>query len=174
MRIGLSGTVSVGKSTLIKELAKLEQFKDYHIATERSKYLRDLGIPLNTDSTVFGQFIFIAERASELMYENLLTDRSIWDVCAFTLSSKTIKWDNRKKLVEASELLMDYYDVIFYISPEGIELEDNQIRCTDPIYRDKIDYSIKSLLAEYPPKKLINIQGTTEERIKIILEHIST
>jgi hypothetical protein len=37
------------------------------LATERSKYLRDLGIPLNTDSTLKGQIIFLAERASELL-----------------------------------------------------------------------------------------------------------
>jgi len=51
MKIGLAGTVSVGKSTLVKALAELEQFKDYHVATERSKYLRDQGIALNDDST---------------------------------------------------------------------------------------------------------------------------
>ena len=29
MRIGLCGTMSVGKTTLIKELSKLPQFKDF-------------------------------------------------------------------------------------------------------------------------------------------------
>ena len=99
MRIGLVGTVSVGKTTLVKALAELPEFKDYHITTERSKYLRDLGIPLNTDSTVRGQFVFMAERAQELMYDNLLTDRTIWDVCAFTLSAKSIKWKGKELLV---------------------------------------------------------------------------
>ena len=50
MKIGFAGTVSVGKSTLVKALAELEQFKEYHVATERSKYLRDQGISLNDDS----------------------------------------------------------------------------------------------------------------------------
>ena len=45
MKIGLTGTVSIGKTTLVKALADLPQFKDYYISTERSKYLRDLGIP---------------------------------------------------------------------------------------------------------------------------------
>ncbi len=48
MKIGLAGTMSVGKTTLVKALSELDRFKDYYIATERSKYLRDLGIPLNT------------------------------------------------------------------------------------------------------------------------------
>ena len=29
MKIGLCGTMSVGKTTLVNELKKLEQFKDY-------------------------------------------------------------------------------------------------------------------------------------------------
>ena len=59
--------MSVGKTTLAKALGQLEQFKDYTIQTERSKYLSNLGIPLNTDSTLRGQFIFLAERSTELL-----------------------------------------------------------------------------------------------------------
>ena len=172
MRIGLTGTVSVGKTTLVKSLSDLPEFKDYHITTERSKYLRDLGIPLNTDSSVRGQFVFMAERAQELMYDNLLTDRTIWDVCAFTLSAKSIKWKGKQSLVEAATTLMPYYDIVFYISPEGIEIEDNGVREINPAYRNKIDYGIKSLLKEYPPAKLIEIKGTTEERIIEIMKYL--
>lgn len=172
MKIGLAGTMSVGKTTLVKELAKLEQFKDYHIATERSKYLRDLGIPLNTDSTLPGQFVFLAERASELLRENVLTDRTIWDVSAFTLSSKTINDFDIRHFVFAAMTMKDYYDIIFYISPEGTKIEDNGVREIDAEYRDKIDWIIRETLKEFPPKKLIEISGTTEERIAIILQNI--
>ncbi len=173
MRIGLTGTVSCGKTTLINSLAELGQFKNYYKATERSKYLRDLGIPLNNDSTVRGQFVFMAERASELLNNDLLTDRSIWDVCAFTLSSKSIEWSDKRKIVEAATSLMPYYDVIFYVSPEGVAIEDNKVRETNPEYRDKIDYAIRELLKEYPPKKLITISGSPEERIKSVLSSLS-
>jgi GTPase SAR1 family protein len=69
MKIGFCGTVSVGKTTLVNALKELPEFADYNFATERSKYLRDLGIPLNTDSTLKGQIIFFAERASELFHD---------------------------------------------------------------------------------------------------------
>ena len=57
MKIGLCGTMSVGKTTLVKALMELDKFKNYTGCVERSKYLSELGIPLNTDSTINGQFI---------------------------------------------------------------------------------------------------------------------
>jgi deoxyadenosine/deoxycytidine kinase len=173
MKIGLSGTVSVGKTTLVNALKELPEFKDYYTSTERSKYLKDLGIPLNTDSTIRGQFVFMAERASELMHENLITDRTIWDVCAFTFSAKSIEFEYKKRLVETATMLMGDYDVVFYVSPEGVDIEDNGVRETDAEYRYKIDMVIQALLKEYPPKRLVTISGTTEERVKQIKEALS-
>lgn len=165
MRIGLCGTISVGKTTLVNELAKLPEFKNYKTSTERSKYLRDLGVKLNTDSTVKGQLLFIAERSSELFNENLITDRTIWDVAAFTLSAKSITWFEKQQLVETAMMLRDEYDVIIYVDPEGVEIENNGVRETNAEYRDKINSVIKELLFQYPPQKLIKIKGSTEERI---------
>jgi len=172
MKIGLAGTMSVGKTTLVKELAELPQFKDYFIATERSKYLRDLGIPLNTDSTLNGQFVFLSERASELLRENVLTDRTIWDVCAFTLGAKSISDFDKRTFVEASMMLRNQYDLVIYVDPRGVNVENNGVRETDPQYRRKIDEVIKLSLAEYPPNKLIKVEGTNSERIATILQNL--
>ena len=172
MRIGLAGTMSVGKTTLVKAMAELEQFKDYFVATERSKYLRDLGIPLNTDSTLAGQFVFLAERASELLRDDVLTDRTIWDVCAFTLGAQSIDQFDKRSFVEAAMTLRDRYDLVVYVSPNGVEVEDNGVRTTDLDYRTKIDEVIKLSLEEFKPSKLITVEGTTEQRIATILQNI--
>ena len=172
MRIGLAGTMSVGKTTLAKALSELDQFKDYTIQTERSKYLSDLGIPLNTDSTLRGQFIFLAERASELLVDNIITDRTIWDVCSFTLSAKSISDGEKRAFVDAAMYLKEYYDVVIYVSPRGISMEDNGIRETDLGYRMKIDAAIQMALEEFKPKRLISVEGTTDERIATILQNI--
>jgi nicotinamide riboside kinase len=172
MRIGLAGTMSVGKTTLAKALGETDRFKDHSVQTERSKYLRDLGIPLNTDSTLRGQFVFLAERSSELLVDNIITDRTIWDVCSFTLGASSISDYEKRTFVEAAMNLKNYYDVVIYVSPRGVEIEDNGIRTTDLNYRIKIDTAIQMALEEYKPKHLIRVEGTTEQRINAILENI--
>lgn len=170
MRIGLTGTMSVGKSTLAKALGETEEFKNHSVQTERSKYLRDQGILLNTDSTLKGQIVFAAERSIELMEENIITDRTIYDVCAFTLSAKSIEWNTKEKFVNLMMQLRNEYDAVIYVSPEGVDVEDNGVRTTDAEYRDKIDFTIKEMLKEYPPKRLIEVSGSTEKRINKIKE----
>jgi hypothetical protein len=173
MKIGLTGTMSVGKTTLAKALGELDMFKDYPIQTERSKYLRDLGVALNTDSTLKGQLVFAAERSIELMQENIITDRTVYDVSAFTLSAKSIGWTEKRYFTEILMSLRDEYDVIIYVSPEGVNIEDNGVRTTDVKYREQIDYTIKEMLVQYSPKKLIKVSGSTEERINTIISQLS-
>ena len=175
MKIGLTGTMSVGKTTLVKALKKLPQFKDYKFATERSKYLRDLGIPLNTDSTLKGQTVFLAERCAELMHDDLITDRTIIDVIAFTKSAKSINVLDKDEFEQYASMFVGEYDYIFYISPEGLPIEDNSVRETNAEYRDLIDSNIKHLMQSYPHrfKSIHIISGSTEERIQQILNVIN-
>jgi nicotinamide riboside kinase len=69
--------------------------------------------------------------------------------------------------------LRDNYDIVFYISPLGVDVEDNGVRTTDTQYRDKINTTILKLLGTYPPKQLIVLEGSTEDRIKVVLETIN-
>ena len=170
MKIGFTGTVSCGKTTLVNALKELPEFKDYKFATERSKYLRDLGIPLNTDSTLKGQTIFLAERCSELIHENIITDRTVIDVMAFTMCAESIDVFDKDGFEDYASKFIEEYDWIFYVSPAGVPIEDNSVRTTDSNYRDQIDNMIKYICSSNLDK-ISNfgiISGSIEDRIKQI------
>tara|TARA_R110002153_G_scaffold38542_2_gene111872 strand:- start:105 stop:653 length:549 start_codon:yes stop_codon:yes gene_type:complete len=175
MKIGFCGTMSVGKTTLVNELKRLPEFANYKVATERSQYLRDLGIPLNTDSTLKGQTIFLAERAAELMNEDILTDRTIIDVMAFTGLAKSVSIVEADYFKDFAANLIPEYDYIFYVSPKGVDIEDNGVREIDEEYRDLVDVSINNLIKNYrhKMKNLIRLEGPTERRVQQVVECIT-
>jgi GTPase SAR1 family protein len=175
MKIGFCGTVSVGKTTLVNSLKELHEFKHYNFATERSKYLRDLGIPLNTDSTLKGQTIFLAERCSELLRTNIVTDRTIIDVMAFTFNAQSISAVDKHEFEQYASRFIEEYDWIFYVSPAGVEIEDNNVRTTDAVYRTQIDQTIKHLYSEYlwRIKNFGIIAGSNKDRLKQIKSYLN-
>ena len=65
--------------------------------------------------------------------------------------------------------MLDEYDYIFYVSPEGVEIENNGVRETNADYRKKIDESIQLLIIKYRHKikNLIEIKGSTRRTYKI-------
>ena len=170
MKIGLCGTMSVGKTTLVNALKKESEFKDYTFRTERSKYLNSMGIPLNTDSTLKGQLVFAAERAAELMQEKIITDRTIIDVMAFCELSKSMSKAEKDHINGVLWHLIKEYDIIFHIDDLSVPIEDNGVRETDKDYRLAIHQEISSILGmyRYMPNKLVTISGTTKERINKI------
>ena len=157
--------MSVGKTTLVNALKELPEFKNYHFRTERSKHLMNLGIPLNTDSTLKGQLVFASERAAELMQEKIITDRTVIDVMAFSELSKSMEAHEKHYLTSTLYYLIKEYDVLFYVSPEGVEIEDNGVRETNAEYRTAVDEKIKSIVGMYRGNT-ITIKGTVEERIE--------
>ena len=175
MKIGLCGTMSVGKTTLVNALKERDEFKDYITRTERSKELMAMGIPLNTDSTFLGQTVFMAERASELLIDNIITDRTIIDVMAFAQASKSMDYLDKEAFSEYAKLFIREYDYIFYVSPEGVEIEDNGIRETDADYRNEIDIIIRHILSQqkHRTKKYGVLEGSTEDRIFQMINYMN-
>ena len=176
MKIGLCGTMSVGKTTLVNALKELNEFKNYTFRTERSQYLNSIGIPLNTDSTLKGQLVFAAERSAELMQEKIITDRTIIDVMAFCELSKSMSKAEKQHINGVLWHLIKEYDVIFHIDDLSIPIEDNGVRETDKNYRLAIHEKISSILGmhRWMPGKVVTISGTTKERINKIKTTIAS
>jgi nicotinamide riboside kinase len=175
MKIGFCGTMSVGKTTLVNALKNEPEFKDYKFATERSKYLSSLGIPLNTDSTLKGQLVFAAERAAELMQEKMITDRTIIDVMAFCELSDSMNEAEKQHISGVLWHLIKEYDIIFHIDDLSVPIEDNGVRETNKNYRLDIHKKISSILGmhRWMPGKVVKISGTTEERINQVKASLS-
>ena len=175
MKIGLCGTMSVGKTTLVNALKNEPEFKNYTFRTERSKFLNSIGIPLNTDSTLKGQLVFAAERAAELMQDDIITDRTIIDVMAFADLSKSMSKAEKDHLNEVLWHLIREYDIIFHIDDLSIPIEDNGVRETNKDYRLAIHQEISTILNihRYMPGKIFTISGTTEERINRIKKEVN-
>jgi GTPase SAR1 family protein len=175
MKIGFCGTMSVGKTTLVNALKELPEFKNYNFRTERSKYLMEMGIPLNTDSTLMGQLVFASERAAELMQENIITDRTIIDVMAFCELSKSMSEAEKRHINGVLWHLIKEYDIIFHIDDLSVPIEDNGVRETNKDYRLAIHQKISSIIQmhKYMPGKVITISGNTKERINKIKESVN-
>ena len=107
------------------------------------------------------------------MKENIITDRTIYDVIAFTFSAESISEFEKREFANFASRLTSEYDVVIYVSPEGVDIEDNGVRTIDAKYRDSIDSAIKLMLNEWPPVKLIEVKGSTEERIDTIISNLN-
>ena len=110
------------------------------------------------------------------MQDDIITDRTIIDVMAFTQNAKSIPYQDKDKFIEYAKEFIREYDYIFYISPDGLDIEDNGVRETDEHYRDVIDFTIISFIRKYAymMKNVETIKGTTEERIEQILNIIES
>lgn len=159
VRIAFCGTQSVGKTTLVNELKNKMFFKHYTFFTERSQLLNKQGVPLNQASTLNGQMIFAAERARELLKENMVTDRSTIDVAAFTEASPNMNLMDKMQLITILKNMANQYDLIFYL-PARLPLVDNGIRDVDLVFRKTIDDYIKYRLSKLAtPSKIHKIKS---------------
>ena len=106
------------------------------------------------------------------MQDRLITDRTIIDVMAFTNCARKVSYMDGDAFAEYASRFIKQYDYIFYISPEGMDIEDNGIRETDAGYRHQIDEEIQKLLLKHRPI-VYTLSGTTEKRINQIIEVIN-
>ena len=112
----------------------------------------------------------MAERCSELLQDNIITDRTVIDVMAFTSLAKSIDPKAKYDFINHAANLISEYDYIFYVDPLGVEIEDNGIRTIDTEYRNDIDFMINYYLTKYSNdiKNLIKIVGDHDTRIETI------
>ena len=94
---------------------------------------------------------------------------------AFTMCADSIDPFDKDRFDEYASRFIDEYDWIFYVSPAGVDIEDNNVRTTNAEYRDRIDQMIKYLYSANLSniKNFGIISGSTETRIELIKSYLN-
>lgn len=173
MRIGICGSHSTGKTTLVEALRTESIFSDYFFDINVTRWVKAAGFPINQDTNDASQEINLTKRIVHLVcHDNIISDRTILDVLAYSALSENItdrSLSYQKKLIEAA---VKFYDILIYL-PITIELVDDGIRAIDPEYRKEVDIYIQTYLQKYGQtnnKTIIEVTGSIRERVTKILE----
>lgn len=182
MRIGIIGSQSVGKTTLMNVLRSEPIFTDYTICNELTRKVREMGFIINEDGNDRTQKQIILEHFYNLlMYDRFLTDRTLVDCAVYT------QWlyDNKKVSRETYEMAnqalhrnAQMYDLLFFIEPEFKVVNDG-IRSPSPQWQEEINILFKAKIDEYKIP-VVKLSGSVtaradlaiKETIKKLNEHI--
>jgi predicted ATPase len=190
MRIAISGTQCLGKTTLINDI--IEKYPQF--STTSSTYrdqIKNYKLKCNKQADVQGQTIIMNKVVDELMlnHENtdIIFDRCVFDALIYTtwagLNSDESDIDETvvKLQFDLARFYAHYYDKIIFIPMlgDGTDpvMEEDNLRETDEGYRIEVNELFESLyahLGEAPEfdKKIAYINGTREERLEKFAEFV--
>ena len=167
MKVAFVGSLSTGKTTLANLFAREW---DYPLLPEVAREVVELGFPLDQSATAETEtLIFLKQWRAELLHEDYVADRSIYDVLAYadwvmenaepsarrtTCGSSRGRWRPRD--------LRARYDFVFYLPIEFPIVLDG-LRPDDTGFQADIDRRIRGLL-ELHDVAHHTLSGSVEER----------
>jgi len=190
MRIAVSGSQNLGKTTLIKDfIAHWPNYKKPELSYRELAKTGDIKINQTGDKA--SQEIIL-----NLLVDNALkykkTDYVIHDRCVFDNLAYSI-WMNAKsvgeitdhfihKSVQIAKETSKFYDIIFFtpiLEDYPVEIVPDELRDIDPVFRSEIDHILKEIYGSYRTHTggffdfddcpaVIEIFGNQQERIEMI------
>lgn len=195
MRIGISGTQCIGKSTLIKDFLKKW---DIYQTPEKSyrDVIKEKGLVCNQKTNPETQTIIMNHLCDQIMsasrLDNIITDRTPYDCLVYSM------WSNAKGIegftdeyiqqqINIAREASSFYDVIFHIpivKEYDIKIVEDSLRDTDPIFREEIDNIFSVVMSTYFTQTgpffkfgdcpaVIEIFGSPEERMEMLKLYIT-
>ena len=179
MRIICTGAQGTGKTTLMNNLASREEFKNFTKIDSISRSIQkdenvDLGGGTNTTSSY--QSKIFDKYYQALSQDNIISDRSLVDVCAYTDNLDKSNIDNiielLRELKQCIKYEEEYKDNTLYVYlPIEFEVSDDGVRCVDEEYQRSVDSSIKYFLhmTDIP---VLRVTGSVEERTQQVIDYL--
>jgi len=195
MRIGVSGTQNIGKSTVIKDfLAKWDMYETPE--TSYRDLLKEKGLPCNQETTPDTQTLLLNHMCDQVMFnkrlDNIITDRTPYDALAYSM------WANAKGIegftdeyiqtqISLAREASSFYDVIFHIpivEDHDVEIVEDDLRDTDPEFRIEMDNIFSAIFSTYFKQEgpffkwgdcpaVIELFGSPEERMEMMKLYVN-
>ena len=175
MKIAMTGTHSTGKTTLVEALRTEPQFKDYFFDVNVTRWVNSLGFPINTSTSDASQEVNMIARVAHLnSFDNIIADRSITDVLAYTAAGEEISERSLQKIKKLWLANIHKYDYIFYLKPEFDSVDDGTRAPSEDVhYRNEIDFLIGDFFSyakEHYGVKIHPISGSVRQRVEQVLK----
>ena len=195
MRIGISGTQNIGKSTVIKDF--IERWDMYETPDKTYRdVLKEKGLSCNQETNPETQTIILNHLCDQVLMtqrlDNIITDRTPYDALAYSL------WAHEKGIVGFDEAFIQgqidlareassFYDVIFHIpivKGHDVELVEDNLRDTDPEFRIEMDNIFSAIFSTYFSQSgpffkfgdcpaVIELCGSREERMELLKLYVN-
>ena len=173
-KVALTGTQGCGKTTILEDVYKLLIQAGYKIA-KGWEVARKCPYDLNKQSDFITQWYLLSkqiEQESQLAREcdNLLLDRSVFDVLAYTFRQTQHHVISMEEYLVTRGAVLTWanwfpYDTLIHIGPLHF-IEDDGVRDTDKEYQKEILYVINMMLANDVPPKTNTILLEEKDREK--------
>lgn len=193
MRIAISGTGSIGKTTLIKDF--LQQWSNYQTPEKTYRdFLGDKHSSNGCEETQWNILNFMVEELQKYDKDsNVIFDRCPLDNLVYTLwlfEKGKVSKAFVDKCIPIIRESMRFLDIIFFIpitAAAKVVIEDDGKRDADPVFISEIDNLFKAMQDQYQkaadadvffPKDdspgIIEIFGNRAERIALIQQYLDS
>jgi nicotinamide riboside kinase len=164
MKIAISGAHSQGKTTLVKWLQDINVLTDYKFKTSLTRGMQKAGYNINEDGDEVTQLAIMAKHFQRLSEAgDIIYDRCALDGYAYSMS--LVKDLKVLDIIRDMFLLMvDRYDIIFYVEPELDLIEDGQ-RTVNKDFFDSVVQSFDCIIKSYAIP-VVRLSGSVEERAR--------